>query len=173
MAERDRVRLVRTRVGQLAELRSWFEDSEAARRWGGPGLRFPMTEASFRQDLQWGVIPSWSLVARGVLLGFGQYYLRNGRCHLARLVVAPGQRSRGLGRRLVEELLRTGMTELGVSESSLFVMQDNEPAIRCYRSLGFEPRDLPPGEEAMPGVDFMVRPAGPPAERDPGPRAMG
>ena len=155
------MKLVPTSVEHLALLQCWFADRDAAFQWGGPGLRYPFSEEAFREDIRWGRVPSWSLVDSGnALLGFGQYYLNHGRCHLARLAIDPARRGRGLGRRLVDELIRIGLRDLRVAECSLFVLNDNQPAIRCYRALGFAPRPFPEWQEPFGDAAFMVRTAG-------------
>ncbi|MCB1037221.1 MAG: GNAT family N-acetyltransferase, partial [Acidobacteria bacterium] len=98
----------------LEELASWFQDVDSCRQWGGPNFRFPFSAETFRADLRWGEMASWSLCEDGRLAAFGQYYERRGRCHLARLAVAPADRGRGLGTLLVEELSRRGLRELGL-----------------------------------------------------------
>jgi ribosomal protein S18 acetylase RimI-like enzyme len=83
-------------------------------------------------------LPSYSLTGdNDELLGFGQYYLREGRCHLARLVISPDHRSRAAGAFLIRELCQLGCNELPASECSLFVMEFNTPAVRLYARLGF------------------------------------
>src|SRR5690606_27253774 len=96
--------------------------------------------------------PSYVLVgASGELLAYGQYYLRVGRCHLGRLVVAPAHRGRGVGARLVHELVALGSAQLGVSECSLFVVAQNTRAVALYRRLGFTPSPYPePDAETSP-----------------------
>lgn len=144
----------------LLILQGWFPDPDTAYRWGGPGLRHPFGMERFLEDIRWGILPSWSLAGpANELLGFGQYYLNHGRCHLARIAVAPDRRGRGLGRELLRELIRVGLRDLGVRECSLFVLNDNEPAIRCYRAVGFEPREFPDWTEPAGAIGFMVRQA--------------
>lgn len=144
----------------LVEIMSWFPDRESCETWGGPQFRYPFTESSFVEDLRLDETTSLCLLGEDdELLGFGQYYLREGRCHLARLVVPPEKRGRGLGQRLIALLIEAGCEHLGVDESSLFVLAHNEPAVRCYRSLGFEATRYP-GE--MPEIEnciYMVRSA--------------
>jgi hypothetical protein len=49
-----------------------------------------------------------------------------------------------------------GMQDLGTSECSLFVVNYNDRALKCYRSLGFETAVWPPGQERYADIDFMV-----------------
>ena len=79
----------------------------------------------------------------GRLAAFGQVYDRDGRINLARLIVAPTMRGQGVGRRLVGLLMVAGARLLPLDEYSLFVYRDNEPALSCYRAMGFEVTDCP------------------------------
>ena len=135
----------------VAALMDWFENRHEVEIWGGPEFRYPFTRASFFEDIRWGRMLSYSLVnPAGELVGFGQIYDRNGHIHLARLIVVPAQRGRGLGRRLIEMLMRAGRDKMPHERYSLFVFRDNRPAYECYRSLGFEVAEYP---EDMPYAD--------------------
>lgn len=141
----------------LPELMRWFGDAVACRVWGGPSFRFPFTRDTFRADARLGSLATFALTADEMpLLGFGQYYLRAGRCHLARLAIAPGQRGRGLGGTLVRELCRIGSAELGVDTYSLFVLPGNERAIRLYERLGFAPARYPEPDPSFDDCVYMV-----------------
>ena len=133
----------------LAALMGWVPDADSTRNWAGTKFRHPFTAATFREDIK-ADQPSFSLVGPDAeLLGFGQYYLRAGRCHLARLIVSPHHRGRGLGAVLVRELCRRGCAGLEVTGCSLFVFSHNRPAVALYRRLGFT--EVPyPGEEKFP-----------------------
>jgi len=138
----------------IAELMRWFPDADSCATWAGPDFRFPFTDATFREDLRL-TLPSLSLVdSNAELLAFGQYYLRAGRCHLARLAVRPRARGQGLGRKLIARLSRIGRRNLQVSDCSLFVFEDNAPARRLYERLGFAPAVYP--EENLPQVQGML-----------------
>jgi ribosomal protein S18 acetylase RimI-like enzyme len=138
------------------EIMGWFPSLESCRVWGGPEFRFPFTAESFRADCHLE-LPSFALLdAGGTLCGFGQYYLRAGRCHLARLVIAPAHRGRGLGTRLIELLAQAGQAALGVSECSLFVSPANTAAMALYQRLGFARAEYP-GDSGLTGSCYMVR----------------
>ena len=141
---------------QLSELMSWFPDRYSCQTWGGPEFRFPFTEATFREDAKLNSLPTYALVEEGTLVGFGQYYLRLGRCHLGRLGIAPALRGRGLGSSLVQELCLTGKAQLGVDSFSLFVLPSNERALRLYQRLGFSPASYPEPSPGLEGAMYMV-----------------
>src|SRR5262245_3560565 len=138
--------LARTKQSEIEILKSWFSDRESSYAWCGPGLRFPFTSESFLEDIHWERMPAYSLLdERGQFIGFGQYYEKLGRCHLARLVVSPAHRAHGVGRQFISRLMSIGIEDLDATECSLFVLNYNDKALRCYRSLGFEKVPYPPG----------------------------
>ena len=151
------VHLIPFEDARLAELMSWFPDERSCHTWGGVEFRFPFTETSFRADARLASLPSWALIgADGSLSGFGQFYLRVGRCHLGRLAIAPGSRGQGLGATLVRELCRQGGATLGVRSYSLFVIPENDRAFRLYRRLGFAPVPYPEPAPAAVAYVYMV-----------------
>ena len=137
----------------------WFPDSDACHTWGGVEFRFPFTEITFREDAKLESLPTWALVGNdGTFVGFGQYYLRVGRCHLGRLVVAPNARGCGFGSMLVHELCKKGSVKLGVDSFSLFVHPGNESAVRLYQRLGFSAVPYPEKLPAARHYVYMVAP---------------
>ena len=136
---------------------SWLPDAHACRVWGGPLFRFPFTPATFRDDAKIDSLHTWMVVAAHEMIAFGQYYRRNDRCHLGRLIVEPTRRGHGIGAVLVRELCERGSAELGTAEFSLFVLSGNERARHLYERLGFEvaryPDDTPQYAECV----YMVQ----------------
>ena len=163
--------LDRAGAGDLAELRSWFDDQRAVRSWGGPNFRYPFTEKSFVEDCHWPDMASFCLReparprggapdsgTRLRFAAFGQLYDRSGRINLARLIVHPARRGRGIGRRLVGLLMNAGARLLPLKEYSLFVYRDNDAALSCYRSMGFEISDYPADQVLADECYFLTRP---------------
>ena len=144
----------------LDELMSWFHDAAEVDTWGGPRFRFPFTKATFRKDCHWGRMPGFRLNSpAGEFSAFGQMYQRYGRINLARLVVNPGMRGQGVGKRLVGLLIETGPTLFPADEFSLFAYRHNEAALGCYRSMGFVVRDYPEGARMADQCYYLTRPA--------------
>jgi ribosomal protein S18 acetylase RimI-like enzyme len=155
--------LVEVEPSHLAVLRSWWSDAASVLAWAGPRFRYPFDEVTFREDLRLEDCTSRILLGRaGEVLGFGQFYLREERVHLARLAVAPGVRGAGIGGALVRQLLRLGDQMSGRRDASLFVLASNQVAWRCYAREGFEEQPLDPQDvwiEELLGqkVLFMVQ----------------
>ena len=135
----------------------WFPDAESCQVWGGTEFRHPFTEETFVADTRCDSLPTYSLVGEaGELLGFGQYYDRVGRCHLSRLAISPEHRGRGLGTRLIEQLIELGAPALSASECSLFVARTNPAAARLYERLGFRVTPYPDAALTLSGIDYMI-----------------
>lgn len=64
---------------------------------------------------------------------------------LARLLIGdPALRGKGLGETFVRELVGEAYRQLQTTVIDLFVLENNLPAIRCYRKVGFD--FLPEGD---------------------------
>jgi len=147
------MKLIALAEPHLVELMQWFPDQQSCAIWAGPDFRYPFTQETFREDMRLQ-LPTYSLISDdGELLGSGQYYLRVGRCHLARLAISPRHRGRALGAVLIRELCQRGCAELNVDHCSLFVLTSNTPAMRLYTRLGFK-EALYPGE--MPDIEGCI-----------------
>jgi ribosomal-protein-alanine N-acetyltransferase len=73
----------------------------------------------------------------GVIEGYAGVDLGGEVADVMTVAVAPGAQGRGLGRRLLEELVARARGD-GAAYLMLEVREDNEPARRLYESAGFE-----------------------------------
>ena len=121
----------------------WFNSEKAVLYWAGPGITFPLQIKRFKTDAKFEKSQSYVLKQGRTLLAFGQIYNRLDHCHLGRLVVSPAFRGQGVGRKLVELLLEEGQRILGLSEGSLFVLSDNQAAMKMYQNMGFVETQYP------------------------------
>lgn len=113
-----------------------FTDEELAdlftRGYEGYYLPVQVDAAAFRFMVDaWDVDLARSRVAPGK--GFCNLAVRAGRGWIGGIGVVPEARREGLGRALMEAVL-----ELAPPTVTLEVLEQNEPAIRLYESLGFE-----------------------------------
>jgi ribosomal protein S18 acetylase RimI-like enzyme len=149
--------LIEATQAHVPQIMTWFPTEHSCRVWGGPEFRFPFTAETFLADSKLTRLPSYALMGESTeLCGFGQFYLRVGRCHLSRLAVAPAYRGRGLGTQLIEMLLREGKKTLGVTQGSLFVHVTNTAAIALYERLGFTHSPYPEPGLAIPNSLYMI-----------------
>ncbi len=132
----------------LETVLAWFQSEAELRSWGGPQLQFPMDLNNLDTDLDLAHWSSYAMKHAGTLVGFGQYCDRFSRCHLGRLAIAPSARGRGLIADLIRFLAQTGCAELGYLDVSLYVLENNDQAVRAYRKLGFQERPFP----ELPGL---------------------
>lgn len=143
----------------IEELRRWFANAADVDRWGGPKFRFPFTEETFASDCCLNIMKSFSLAdSAGAMVAFGQFYYRQGRGHLARLITRPDMRRRRYGGQLIEKLISEVSAEGKATEVSLFVYKHNQSAYRCYRSLGFRVQDYPNDAPLKGQCYFLTRP---------------
>ncbi len=75
--------------------------------------------------------------------------------HVRNLAVHPDSRRRGIGTRLLAQLLR-GALERGALRATLELRASNEPGRRLYESAGFQERDRRPGYYSSPPEDAVI-----------------
>ena len=153
-----RKQLISATIAHIDELMSWFPDRDAVMAWGGPAFRYPFSRKSFLEDVHWRRMPTFVLLhTAGEMVGFGQTYEKEGRGHLARLIVSQEQRHNGYGTVLVEQLCEKARELFACSEFSLYVLRENDVAIRCYSKTGFVEAPYPSGDIHYPSQIFMVK----------------
>ena len=141
----------------IEQLTSWFPDEVSLAKWSGPGFRYPFTEDTFFQDLNTEKLPSFCLFCeQGKFAAFGQFYNRLERIHLARLVVNPELRGKGIAERLIYSLIQKGIAQFKLNSASLFVLSDNLPAITAYQKAGFEIANYPT-EIPLENCRYMIK----------------
>lgn len=103
---------------------------------------WPWSPGNFRDCLNAGY-PMWVLEDAGGLLGYGVLSVQAEEAHLLNLCIAPGSRSRGQGRRLLEALVRCAKGQ-GAARMFLEVRTSNQHARQLYERAGFNEIGLRP-----------------------------
>jgi len=143
----------------------WARSPEEVLRWcGRPEFPLPgeMVEA-WQEDPE---VRSRLLITDSVPIGYGELWLdaEENDVELARIIVAPPMRGRGLGRALVQALLSEARAT-GPGDIFMRVHPDNRVALSCYRGAGFVPvpAELAAQWNVPQPVNYVwLRPAGPP-----------
>jgi ribosomal protein S18 acetylase RimI-like enzyme len=158
MPAKDGWVLERAANDDIDELMAWFPDAKAIKVWGGPHFRYPFSRDTFHDDCRWRDMATFCVRdPQERFTAFGQFYAKHERINLARLVVHPDLRSRGIGKRLVAMLMQFGRTLMPLDEYSLFVYRDNTPALKCYESMGFVIRDYPYDDPLVDACFYLTR----------------
>ncbi|HCG54792.1 GNAT family N-acetyltransferase [Brevibacterium sp.] len=116
---------------------SWITSEEALLLFAGPGLTYPMAA----KDLLATTAQGWNVMALrvdNVPRGIACYTRRStDTVHLGRILVDPQARGLGLGRSLVEHLVKHVTALSDVRRVTLNVYEHNNPAVNLYSALGF------------------------------------
>ncbi len=78
-----------------------------------------------------------------------------GEGEITNVMVAAGERKKGIGRKMMEYMLERA-AKSGISASTLEVRVSNKPAIRLYESLGFKGEGVRPGFYDRPKEDALI-----------------
>ncbi|MEE1938085.1 GNAT family N-acetyltransferase [Streptomyces sp. TRM 70361] len=144
---------------------SWARSAEEAVLWCGE-REFPVPARRIAEWQEQDWVHSRLLVADGAAVGYGELWIDDGNgtdgengedeAELARIIVAPAARGRGLGRALVRGLAAEALSA-GRSEVFLRVHPDNPAALRCYLNAGFAPVDAAAAQTWNAGqpVDYI------------------
>lgn len=142
----------------LNTLIAWIKTKEACRLWAGPAVRFPLTLERLKQDIGYSTGNTFAMkAAGGELVGLGQLLDKgNNRIHLARIILAPNRRGKGLGDRLCRLLIDKGLKRFGKVDFTLNVYSENAIAVKLYQKLGFKPKPAPSDSRQDEEIIHMV-----------------
>lgn len=96
---------------------------------------FPWTAGIFRDCLRVGY-SCWVWEHEERVVGYGVMSVGAGEAHILNLAVHPTMQRRGLGREMIEHMLRLA-TRHGAEEAFLEVRPSNRTAVRLYEQIGF------------------------------------
>lgn len=96
----------------------------------------PWSERSFRNELNHPHGVFLTALLEGHVVGYGGFWMVIDETHITTIAVAPQHQRKGIGKRLMVELL-TRAKEKNMACSTLEVRAGNEAAIRLYENLGY------------------------------------
>jgi ribosomal-protein-alanine N-acetyltransferase len=116
----------------------------------------PWSEEAFRTELTQNLFARYMVMELGgIILGYGGMWIIVDEAHVTNIAVDERYRGRGLGERLLREMMRTAVW-LGARRMTLEVRVSNDTAQSLYRKLGFEPSGLRPGYYSDNREDALI-----------------
>ena len=118
----------------------WATSAEEARGWGGHAVPWPLDSSVVHAWHEHPDVRPFVLRDAGALVAYGELWVDDDEqeVELARIIVRPARRGRGVGRMLVTQLLlRAART--GYPAAFVRVVPGNHGALACYRAAGFAP----------------------------------
>ncbi len=145
------------RESDAREVARWATSIEEVRRWAGSAGGWPVDASAFRR---WHADPDvkpYVMWDGKMPVGYGEVWTDEAEqeVELARIIVRPAGRGRGVGRRLVRLLLER-VSLSGLPDAFVRVVPENGAALACYRRAGFSPVSESEREEYNRGqpVDY-------------------
>ena len=114
-----------------AEIVTWPSSEAEARAWCGEPAPDAEAMARWHRDPD---VRGYVLRSAADLIAYGEVWADDNEVELGRLIVRPELRGRGVGRQLIEKLMRVAPP----LQAFVRVVPENAPAIRCYEAAGFE-----------------------------------
>jgi len=135
------IRIERFGKEDFSRLKSWIETEEALIQFSGPIFSFPLTEQQLEVYISDPRRHAFKVInaENKRVIGHAEVYLmEDNSAKLCRILIADVQsRGKGMGQKLVSELLKFSFIHLQASRAMLNVYDWNVPAIKCYEKAGF------------------------------------
>ncbi len=117
---------------------TWIQNADQLKLWGGAALSYPPCVETTWAEIGAQAGNSFVLSSSdGGVVGFAQALVRTPTIHLARIIVSPAGRGKGVGKILCEQLIQRVCLEHQPEQITLNVFSHNTVAINLYKSLGF------------------------------------
>ncbi|MCL6605362.1 MAG: GNAT family N-acetyltransferase [Paenibacillus sp.] len=144
----DEILLRYFREEDFGYLKKWSVSSEYLKQWAGPSLSFPIEDQELDKYMTDSNHPAnsnfliYSAVHKATGEVIGHISLAaidrlNRSARVGRVVMDPDYRGRGIGLRMMKELLRIAFESLELHRISLGVYDFNTSAIKSYEAAGF------------------------------------
>lgn len=136
---------------------SWIEDEDLLFSFAGVEFTWPLKPDQLESHFQKYPDREWYIgLDNGAPVAFGEIIPQEGNIpRLGRLLIKQGQRGGGLGKRFIHALELRSVERFSCEAIELYVFAENDPAIACYKSYGFE--FLPEQEVVITHKEKQIR----------------
>ena len=128
------------------EILTWIKNEREFRLWSADRYKnYPITEEdinnNYIESKKTSNFYAFTLEDEGKIIGHLILRIPGENKEIIRLgyiIVDSSIRGKGYGKKLIEEAIEYAKNELGAKEINLGVFTNNEKALKCYKSIGFE-----------------------------------
>lgn len=134
--------------GDARALLYWARTPDELLQWVGPRFTFPLDERQLAEYADTSddhrYLVSAVRATTGKVLGHAELAVlpEHEFGKIGRVAVAPEGRGQGIAGRLLNWLVAFAFDELALHRLELVVFSFNEPALRCYKRVGFKEEGL-------------------------------
>ena len=146
------------RESDAREVAGWPTSGEEVHRWAGSLIGWPVDASVFGLWHADPEVKPYVMCEGETPVGYGEVWVDEDEreVELARIIVRPTNRGRGMGKLLVRLLLDRASL-YGHPDALVRVVPDNDAALACYQGAGFTAISEPEREEFNRGqpVDYI------------------
>jgi len=164
-AESDRLILRFISESDFEHLKRWSVSPEYLKQWAGPSLTYPLEDEQLVKYLKDANHPGLSdrLIFCAIQeatqqvvghISFSAIDRVNRSARIGRVVVDPEFQGKGIGKRMMQEMLRIGFEGLDLHRLSLGAFDFNTAALKAYEAVGFK-REGVQRESALFGEQYV------------------
>lgn len=135
--------------GDFQRLIRWVPTAEFMLLWSGPYFTFPLNESQLEAYLHSAEgVPSPRKIFKAVADETGEVVghielnaidWKNLSGMVSKVLVgSENKRENGIGTQMMQRLIEIAFEDLGLHRLALYVFDFNEPAINCYKKVGFK-----------------------------------
>ncbi|QQK75340.1 GNAT family N-acetyltransferase [Salicibibacter cibarius] len=128
----------------MHKLIEWIDSPEFLLQWGGPIFTYPLNEKQLERYMEEPDRYIYSVAEQetGEVIGhisLGRIDRANRSARVGKVLVGePSARGKGIGERMMRDILAIAFDDMKLHRVSLGVFSFNEPAIACYEKVGFK-----------------------------------
>ncbi len=125
------------------EIVAWHEgtDKDFLQTWAGhKAYTYPITAEQIINWISNNDIFVFKILYENKMIGtieLSQIDRQNNKARICRFILKEDYRGKGLGQKVLDEVMNYAYRELNICSFSLGVFVNNENAIRCYKKAGF------------------------------------
>jgi len=134
------IRLEHFKSKDFEYLLKWIDNEKDLVQFAGDMFSFPITETQIIEYLKDNNRFVYKVVFDGIVIGQAEIYLEDKyNARLCRILIGSSEyRGKGIGAKLINELLKMSFEELKVDRVNLNVFDWNIGAIKCYEKSGMK-----------------------------------